>query len=220
MLTIGTTVKITGLQSNSAKQLNGKTGMITSALDNETGRYGVKPHGMNKALAIKPTNLVEIKKAKTAANNKYAEYTLSLTAGQWEWLDSMAKKHSLSSPDKALRCCLDCIFVDDINMAECPIEFFKGDRVEKTVQLYPDQKTWLEKWASGCDGTSPPTLVRSCEEADENVVFGVIRCRTKISQCDEAMEALNRIKGQNKGKEVEVREDIDILAKWSRIFRE
>jgi hypothetical protein len=54
---VGCFVKIDGLQSEKARQHNGKSGVITSSKEKDTGRVGVKPHGMNRSLAIKPNNL-------------------------------------------------------------------------------------------------------------------------------------------------------------------
>jgi len=57
---IGDFVKVAGLQNDKAKQYNEKTGTIISLQEDVSGRYGVSMHGMNKGLAIKPSNLTSI----------------------------------------------------------------------------------------------------------------------------------------------------------------
>lgn len=57
---IGSFVKIDGLQSQSAKQHNGKTGVIASRQGEDTGRFCVRPYGMKRGLAIKPNKLTSI----------------------------------------------------------------------------------------------------------------------------------------------------------------
>ena len=59
MLTKGRFVKIHSLVSDKAKKHNGKTAIIKTPVDGDTGRCGVQPIGdpQNKILAIKPSNL-------------------------------------------------------------------------------------------------------------------------------------------------------------------
>ena len=59
-LIIGRYVKVHSLASEKAKQHNGKTAIVTTPLNEGTGRYGITPIGQQqsaKILSIKPTNL-------------------------------------------------------------------------------------------------------------------------------------------------------------------
>lgn len=67
MLPAGTFVKIHGLQSDQARRHNGCTGVITAPRNRATGRYGVKPHGLHKNLAIKPANVTSLTFAEALA---------------------------------------------------------------------------------------------------------------------------------------------------------
>ena len=51
-LTIGRYVKIHSLASEKAKQHNGKTAIVTTPLNEETGRYGIKPIGGEQSAKI------------------------------------------------------------------------------------------------------------------------------------------------------------------------
>ncbi|EJK58700.1 hypothetical protein THAOC_21153 [Thalassiosira oceanica] len=55
-LSVGSSVKIHGLQSQRGKSFNGKSGTITTELDGETGRHSVRLKG-GRVLAVKPANL-------------------------------------------------------------------------------------------------------------------------------------------------------------------
>ena len=54
-LAVGAAVKLHSLQAK--PELNGRSGLIVTALDTETGRFGVRVDGIDKPLALKAANL-------------------------------------------------------------------------------------------------------------------------------------------------------------------
>ena len=55
-LLVGRYVKIHSLGSEKAKKHNGKTAIVKTPLNNDTGRYGIQPNNEQVVLAIKPIN--------------------------------------------------------------------------------------------------------------------------------------------------------------------
>mmetsp|Transcript_44284 Transcript_44284/g.93046 ORF Transcript_44284/g.93046 Transcript_44284/m.93046 type:complete len:155 (-) Transcript_44284:553-1017(-) len=137
----------------------------------------------------------------------YVEVSIALTQTQWDWLESMASKHKLSSCSKAMRCCINCVALGDAKDAGSSSK--NGvDCVTKSVELSKEQVFWMETKQSN-DATG---VVRSCMEMDEYTVFGIIRCKKSIAECDGAQDAVRNI-GEHyckKNGEVEVKENIDI----------
>eukprot|EP01083_Nonionella_stella_P023879 66044_1 len=147
----------------------------------------------------------------------YSEVPMNLTQDQWEWLESMASKHKLSSMSKAVRCCINCIALGDVDESSAaPNNGKDGDGVittTKQVGLSKEQISWLAE--RGEDYCVSSQILATCMAMEEYTVFGIIRCKTSIAKCEGAKEAVHNIGeqyGQNES-EVVVKENIDILSK-------
>lgn len=139
----------------------------------------------------------------------YSQRPFLLTQVQWDWLESMATKHKLSSLSKAVRCCVNYIALENIQLAD---EFDGEDGIEKQIELSHGQLTWLARWEES--NLVAMRLIKSCMATDEYIVFGIIRCKSSIAKCEGAKEAMQTI-GEKFGKrdeEVVVKENIDILS--------
>ena len=141
----------------------------------------------------------------------YSQRPFLLTKVQWDWLESMATKHKLSSLSKAVRCCVNFAALENIQLADKSTAFDGEDGIEKQIELSHEQLTWLARWE---ESNVEMRLINLCMETDEYIVFGIIRCKSSVAKCDGAKEAILNI-GEKFGKreeEVEVKENIDILS--------
>ncbi|KAL7553307.1 hypothetical protein ACHAWF_016583 [Thalassiosira exigua] len=147
----------------------------------------------------------------------YAQVSIELTEQQWRWLEEMATKHKLSSSSKALRCCVNCIALGDADLGErgAASESGNAERATKSVELSKEQFVWLESKRKEHGQGVAQTMLQSCMSVEECTVFGVIRCKKSIAQCDGAQSAVKNIREQfcQKEEDVVVKENIDISPK-------
>jgi hypothetical protein len=153
----------------------------------------------------------------------YQRVKISLSRKQWEWLDDMASRHKLSSPSKAIRCCVNCVALDaeDVLPAGSKAD---GDScssdsqeyISREVDLSEEQAAWLRaRDNEGGDDLNlffSKRVVAPCMAMEEYAVFGIIRCKKKVAECSGAQEAVKNIaeKFGRKEEEVVVKENIDI----------
>ena len=151
----------------------------------------------------------------------YTNVTLVLTPVQWQWLENMATKHKLSSISKAIRCCINCVALEE--KSHSPISKqsidsqYDEEKVSKQIELSKEQIAWIETKQQDSISASEVVqrVVQSCMELDEYTVFGIIRCKSSVAKCEGAQESMKNI-GQKYGKkedEVVVKENIDIVPK-------
>lgn len=152
---------------------------------------------------------------------------------QMDWLQSMATKHKLSSPSKAVRCCVNCIATDyDNNLPwigsfenENGVTYILSEQQRTegpAFELAPQQVDWIDSVRN--ENAYPDVylhralflwrIVKQCGDMDEYAVFGVIRCKSSVTKCEGAQEALKNVAEQygRKEGEVEVEEDIDLVS--------
>eukprot|EP00536_Pseudo-nitzschia_multiseries_P009042 jgi/Psemu1/306254/fgenesh1_kg.244_\ len=83
-----------------------------------------------------------------------------------------------------------------------------------TIELASQQIDWVDSVASKKEGSSQSEIIRSvlnaCMDADEEVVFGVVRCKRKVTACEGAQDAVDLL-GERYGKDVKVKEEIKLL---------
>ena len=91
-LSVGAAVKLHSLQAK--PELNGRSGLIVTALDTETGRLGVRVDGIDKPLALKAANLT----AGAAAGASASSGTVDSKA-----LARFVTAHSIRSSEKVKR---------------------------------------------------------------------------------------------------------------------
>lgn len=132
---------------------------------------------------------------------------LNLPSDALDWLDSMAREHSLPTRSKAARCCVNCaaltaMNLDDEGGGETSGSGGGGDtqsmqRVD--IELAAAQVVWLENraGASATDaagrtriGAVMQRILRACQNAEKEEVFGVIRCKSKVAICEGAQDAV------------------------------
>ena len=141
----------------------------------------------------------------------YSQRPFLLTKVQWDWLESMATKHKLSSLSKAVRCCVNFAALENIQLADKSTAFDGEDGIEKQIELSHEQLTWLARWE---ESNVTMRLINLCMETDEYTLFGIIRCKSSVAKCEGAQIAISNI-GEKFGKreeEVVVKENIDILS--------
>ena len=152
--------------------------------------------------------------------SSYTNVTLVLTPVQWQWLENMATKHKLSSISKAIRCCINCVALEDklqSLISKQSTDSHDEEGVPKQVELSKEQIAWIEIKQQDGIGASEVVqrVVRVCMELDEYTVFGIIRCKSSVAKCEGAQEAMKNIgiKYGKKEEEVVVKENIDIEPK-------
>ena len=139
-----------------------------------------------------------------------------------DWLDSSAKAHSLSSKSKAIRCCVNCVAIGDVDMGggvddkNSVVDISSSKCQSLEIELAPQQIEWVDSMCKNNDGSLSRSQVvgsaiNACMNAEEDVVFGVVRCKMKVSECkgsQKAIEFLSKRYGENG---VVVKEDIELL---------
>ncbi|KAL7544136.1 hypothetical protein ACHAWF_007523 [Thalassiosira exigua] len=155
------------------------------------------------------------------------------------WLETMAKKHNLSSPSKAVRICVNCVATDYANHLpwigsfehEQSMTFVLSEEQRKegpAFELAQQQVEWIDSVRYA--GSYPDVhlhralflckIIEQCMDMDEYTVFGIIRCKSAISKCKGAQEAVQKVAEQfSKGAgEVEFKEDIDLMTEKERPY--
>ena len=167
----------------------------------------------------------------------YTSIALALPQHQWQWLEQMSVKHKLSSSSKALRCCITCVALGDVDATatststtSAPHSSLEEDRspedqcakndhgdeiVERDVELSEEQLAWLRQTTLQTSrraslSESARRVIEACMDAEEYTVFGVIRCKSTIAKCEGAQEAVRNIQEKYGNEEVMVKENIDL----------
>ena len=147
-----------------------------------------------------------------------AWFVMSLVA---RFLVALFIVHKLSSMSKAVRCCVNCIALDDADESSATPRATNNDEdggdgeitITKQVGSSKEQISWLAE--RGEDYCVSSQILATCMVMEEYTVFGIIRCKTSIAKCEGAKEAVHNI-GEQYGQtesEVVVKENIDILSK-------
>lgn len=127
-----------------------------------------------------------------------------------EWLDNMVKAHSLPDRSKAIRCCINCVAMENMEFMEIQRKNFH--QVEEIkVELAKQQIEWIER-NSGSDKSitiAVAGVIQACQSREEQDVFGIVRCKKKINECKDAQVAVKRI--EQKYGHAKVEEEIQIL---------
>ena len=150
----------------------------------------------------------------------FTNVTLVLTPVQWQWLENMATKHKLSSISKAIRCCINCVALEEKSQPSISKQYTDShdeEIVSKQIELSKEQIAWIDtKQQDGISASEVvQRVVQACMELDEYTVFGIIRCKSSVAKCEGAQEAMKNIgiKYGKKEEEVVVKENIDIVSK-------
>jgi hypothetical protein len=135
--------------------------------------------------------------------SKKQTIALNLPSDALDWLDSMAREHSLPDKSKAARCCVNCAALTSMNLDECGDGAGSGARGNGmqivAIELATEQVEWLEIQAGAsnddADGREKISYVmqrilHACRNADKEEVFGVIRCKSKVAICEGAQDAV------------------------------
>lgn len=106
------------------------------------------------------------------------------------WLKSMMNIHNLCDISKTIRCCVTCVATENIR---------EGTDVENSAEYEEISITLANQqmfWAKGqvneeCSFSDVLNgVINACMGLDDKFVFGVVRCKTKISQCKGALAAI------------------------------
>jgi hypothetical protein len=152
------------------------------------------------------------------SSGKKQTLSVSLPGEMIDWLASSAKSHSLPSQSKAVRCCVNCVALGDVGMIEDTSDnsaIPASDYRDVDIELATQQLEWVNSVCSKNEGSSPNEIMRSvitaCMNADENVVFGVVRCKSKVVACEGAQTAVDSLTKRYGVNGVVVKEEIELL---------
>lgn len=135
----------------------------------------------------------------SSLRSKKQTISLKLPSDVLDWLDSAAEAHSLPDKSKAARCCINCVALGDV-VIEPPhgADSNDSDLQEVNIELATEQVDWLGNECDGSDEEDRSSVarraIRACIKADKKVVFGVVRCKSKITACGGAQEAVDLLK--------------------------
>jgi len=156
-----------------------------------------------------------------SSSGKKQTLSISLPTEMIDWLDSSAKSQSLPSQSKAVRCCINCVALDDVDMRVESNDAASADPSSNNyqalnIELATEQIEWVDSVCSKSDeGSSQSEVVRSviqaCMTAEAGVVFGVVRCKRKVTACEGAQNAVASLIERNGANGVVVKEDIELL---------
>mmetsp|Transcript_7582 Transcript_7582/g.18561 ORF Transcript_7582/g.18561 Transcript_7582/m.18561 type:complete len:151 (+) Transcript_7582:122-574(+) len=149
------------------------------------------------------------------SSGKKQTLSLSLPAEMIDWLNSSAKSQSLPSSDKAARCCINCVALGDVVMIESRDSIERFDYRAVNIELAPEQIKWVDSICAKTEGSSQSQVVRSviksCMNAEADVVFGVVRCKSKVTACEGAQNAVDTLTKRYGADRVVVKEEIELL---------
>ena len=139
---------------------------------------------------------------------------LKLPSDAVDWLDSMAREHSLPTRSKAARCCVNCAALTTMDLDE-HVDDEGGEGSSGSsggggdaqnvqmqsvdIELATEQVVWLENraGASADDAVGRAKIsavlqriLHACRNAEPEEVFGVIRCKSKVAICEGAQDAV------------------------------
>ncbi len=139
--------------------------------------------------------------------------SISLPAEMIDWLESSAKSQSLPSSSKAARCCINCVALGDVEMIDD--HDGKFDYRAVNIELAPEQIKWVDSVCAKTEGSSQSTVVRSvikaCMNAEADIVFGVVRCKSNVTACEGAQNAVDNLTKRYGADGVVVKEEIELV---------
>jgi hypothetical protein len=72
----------------------------------------------------------------------------------------------------------------------------------KNVELSSEQLSWIDQQDTGTSSLDTvQRVINVCMNMDEYTVFGIVRCKSTIAQCEGAQEALANIQDKYSKKE-------------------
>ena len=139
--------------------------------------------------------------------------SVSLPNEMIAWLDKEVNSQSLSSRSKAVRCCMNCVALDDVKMVITNEDYTSSKYQALDIELGSEQIDWLHKFTSKDFSQSKVihSVVEACMKADESVVFRVIRCKLKVAECGGAQEVVDLLSKRYGENNVEIKEEIKLL---------
>ena len=152
------------------------------------------------------------------SSGKKETLSISLPVEMIDWLNSSAKSQSLSSSSKAARCCINCVALGDVDTIE---ENSSASTTQEfdyraiNIELATEQIKWVDSVCAKSEGSSQSKVVRSvikaCMNAEKDVVFGVVRCKSKVTTCEGAQNAVDLLTKRYGADGVDVKEGIELL---------
>ena len=116
--------------------------------------------------------------------------------------------------------CINCVALGDAKMHTSPsyggCNGCNNNVITKEVELSQEQLSWINGQTADGKGTIEQDVIDACMSIDEYTVFGIIRCKSSVSKCEGAQEAVENIQQQfgiKEKNEVVTKENIDICAK-------
>lgn len=155
------------------------------------------------------------------SSGKKERASFAIPVEMMQWLASSAESHSLKNPSKALRCCINCVALGDVEMEEendddCTRKF---NYLMMDFELTTDQIKWVDNtfeslFAQKGEASTSEVIrcvIGACMKAEESVVFGVVRCSSKVAACVGAQDAVDTLTKKYGADGVVVKEDIELL---------
>ena len=150
------------------------------------------------------------------SSSKKHTLSIDLPTEMVNWLDSSMKSQSLKSVKKAVRCCVNCVATGDVEMSKeinnVTVDQ-KANHQKLSIELATEQLEWVDSICSSSKGSSRSDVIRSvieaCMKADADVVFGVIRCKSKVTVCKGAQDAVDSLTERYGADGVKIKENIE-----------
>jgi len=155
--------------------------------------------------------------------------SVSLPSQMISWLEASTKSQSLPTQSKAVRCCVNCVALGDIDMITTADDSCYAVYQAVNIELASEQIKWIDSIIArtgesdsikNTTTTTPTTfsnqsevirgVILACMKADEDIVFGVIRCKSKVISCDGAQEAVDLLRKRYGENNVHVKEEIQL----------
>lgn len=120
----------------------------------------------------------------------YESISIHLPTPQWEWLQAMTHKHKLKDVSKAIRICITCAAVGDALVPDTDGHITQSNEMEENnVQLSLEQLNYIQnRYDDLSEGIR--NAIDACRSTDEYTVFGVVRCKSTLTKCDGAQDAV------------------------------
>eukprot|EP00956_Cyclotella_meneghiniana_P028366 scaffold65647_cov58-Cyclotella_meneghiniana.AAC.5 len=127
----------------------------------------------------------------------------------------MTEKHQLKDISKAARICITCIALADQDSKDAITSSTSSamattdsliQRIEKEMELSSQQLNYMQSNHHSEVSHSIQRIIHACSTGmDEYTVFGVIRCKRSVNDCEGAQEAVIDIGRRYEVEEGEVR---------------
>ena len=120
---------------------------------------------------------------------EYKSILINLPTNQWELLEKMTSEHNLKNVSKALRICITCVAMGDVKVGLHHKKISESNCIQREIQLSSQQLQYIQTNFIGAS-EAIQRITLGCSNTDEYTVFGVVRCKSTITKCRGALDAV------------------------------